>query len=137
MIAECVTLDSNKKKMCCMLQQGTEKSILRVIFQFGFDVIMSMILQNIILRFNLFEMESFDTCLCYVRNKRRSVWTCCKLSVLSFELALSLSLQWSWKIPFPDSTYFELKVLIAESVPSDSHKKKLLYVAARNREEHF
>ena len=37
-----------------MSQQGTEKSIFRVIFQIGFDVIIKIILQNTISRFNLF-----------------------------------------------------------------------------------
>ena len=80
------------KKMCWMSQQGTEKSIFREIFRIGCDVIMKMILQNTIFTFNLFEMESFDNCLCYVGNKRRSFRIFCKLSVLSFELASTLSL---------------------------------------------
>ena len=103
------------KKMCWMSQQGIEKGIYKQeIFGIGCDVIMTMILQNTIFTFNLFEMESFDNCLCYVGNKWRSFWIFCKLSVLSFELASALSWHWSCKIPFPDSTYFELEVLIAE-----------------------
>ena len=125
------------KKMCWMSQQGTEKSIFREIFCFGCDVIMTIILQNTIFTFNLFEMESFDNCLCYVGNKQRSFWIFCKLSVLSFELASTLSLHWSCKIPFPDSTHFKLKVLIAECVTLKHHEKNALNVAARNNEEHF
>ena len=37
-----------------MSQQGTEKSIFRVIFRIGFDIITTMILQITISRFNLF-----------------------------------------------------------------------------------
>ena len=51
---------------------------------------------------------------------------------------LMLSMKWFCKIPFLDSPYFELKVLIAECVSLESYEKKnLLAVAARNREEHF
>ena len=41
------------KKMCWMSQQGTEKSIFRVIFWIGFGIRAAMILQNTITRFNL------------------------------------------------------------------------------------
>ena len=105
---------ATKKKICGLSQQGTEKSIFREIFRIGCDVIMTMILQNTIFTFNLFEMESFDNCFCYIGNKQRLFWIFCKLSVLSFKLALTLSWHWSCKLPFPYSTYFELKVLKAE-----------------------
>ena len=72
--------------MCRMSQQGTEKSIFRVIFRIDFDIVTTMILQ----------------------------------------------------IPFPDSTYFELKVLIVECATLESYENKnLLNVPARNREAHF
>ena len=45
-------------------------------------------------------------------------------SELSFGLALMSSMQWFCKIPFPDKPYFELKVLIAESVSLESQEKK-------------
>ena len=118
-----------------MLQQGSEKSIFRAIFRTGCDVIVTMILQNTIFTFNLFEMESFYNCLCYVRNKRRSFWIFCKLSVLSFELVSTLSWHWSCKIPFPDSTYFELKVLRAECVSLESHKKKICWLSQQGTEK--
>jgi len=47
-----------------MLKQETEKSIFEVIFGIGIDIMPLMILQNTISKFNLFEMKSFDNCLC-------------------------------------------------------------------------
>ena len=44
-------------------------------------------------------------------------------SELSFGLAMALWLQWFCKIPFPDSTYFELKVLVAELLPWEPQNK--------------
>ena len=51
---------------------------------------------------------------CRSKEQRRA------FSELSFELALALFC----KIPFPDSTSFELQVLIAECVALESHKTK-------------
>ena len=45
------------KKICWMSQQGTEKSIFRVIFRIGFGIMTAMILQNTISRFNFFEVK--------------------------------------------------------------------------------
>ena len=132
---------AKKKKICWMLQQGTEKSIFIAIFRNGCDFMMTMILQNTIFRFNLFEMESFDNCLCCVGNRRSGpiyfelkvlIASCVTLdsnqknsvecrskeqrkafSELSFELALTLWLQWFCKLSFPSTTYFKFKVLRA------------------------
>ena len=41
------------------------------------------------------------------------------------------------KKSFQDLTYFNLKVLIAQCVTLENHKKNLLNVTARNREVHF
>ena len=61
LIAKCVTLESHFKKNCWMSQQRTEKSILRVIFRINFDIMITMILQKTIFRFNLFQfLKSFD-----------------------------------------------------------------------------
>jgi len=57
-------LGEPRKKICWLSQQGTEKSIFRVIFRIGFDVINAMILQNTTSRFNLFRIESFDSWVC-------------------------------------------------------------------------
>ena len=51
----------------------------------------------------------------------------------SFELALALWLQWFCKISFPDSTYVELKVLIAECYFGKPRKKKS--VECRSKEQ--
>ena len=48
-------------KFCWMFQQGTEKSIIKVIFRIGFGIMTAMILQNTISRFNLFQIESLDS----------------------------------------------------------------------------
>ena len=65
LIAECATLESYDKQICSISQQGTEKSIFRVIFQIGFSIMTAMILQNTITRFNLFQIERFDSWVCY------------------------------------------------------------------------
>ena len=65
------------------------------------------------------------------------VWIFCKLSVLSFELVIMLSLHWSWKISFPDSTYFGLKVLIAECVTLNCHEKKMCWMLQQGTEKSF
>ena len=57
-------LGEPRKKICWLSQQGTEKSIFRVIFRIGFDVINAMILQNTISRFNFFRIASFDSWVC-------------------------------------------------------------------------
>jgi len=79
-----------------MSQQGAEKSIFRVIFRIGFDVVTAMILQNTISRFNLLRIERFDSWVCYVKsNEKKSVECHSKeqrraFSELSFELTLTL-----------------------------------------------
>ena len=159
-----------------------------VIFRIGFDVIMTLTLQNTISRFKLFRIASFGSCVLLWRATKKNLlnvaaknieehvqsyisnwlwhydcndsakyhfqiqlilnWKFWELSVslrratqkrllnvaakeqwiafseLSFELALALWLQWSCKIPFPDSTSFDLKVLISECVTLESHKTK-------------
>ena len=82
--------------------------------------------------------------VCYLGEPQKKSFEChsreqkTAFSELTFELASMLSLQWFCKSVIPDSTYFELKVLRAECVSLESHKKKnLLTVAARNREGHF
>ena len=63
-----------RKKICWMSQQGTEKSILRVIFRIGFGIIMTaMILQNTISRNNFFQIESFDGWVCYFRELQEKI----------------------------------------------------------------
>ena len=69
--AECVSLESHKKKICWLSQQGTEKSIFRVIFRIGFNVITLMILQNTNSRFNLFLIASFDSWVCWLGEPRK------------------------------------------------------------------
>ena len=107
-------------------------------------IMTTMILQKTISRFNFFRFESFDSWVCYFGEPQKKMcWmsqqgTEKTISEIYFELALALWLQWFCIFPFPDSTSFELKVLIAECVTLESHEKKnLLTVAARNREEHF
>ena len=132
--------------MCWMLQQGTEKSIFGVIFLIGFVTITTWILQNYISRFNSHGIESFDSWVCYfgepMKNKKtgecRSKERRRAFAEWVFEISLRLSLQWCCTKPFPNSTYFELKVLIAECVTLETHEKtNILHVAARNREVHY
>ena len=61
------------KKICWLSQQGTEKSIFRVIFRFSFYVITTMILQNTNSRFNLFRIESFDSRVCYLGEPQKKI----------------------------------------------------------------
>ena len=70
----CYFGEPRKKKICWLSQQGTEKSIFRVIFRIGFGIMTAMILQNTISRFNFFRIESFDSWVCYFgkpRNKTK------------------------------------------------------------------
>ena len=60
-----------------MSQQGTEKSIFRVIFWIDFDIMTAMKLQNPISRFNLFQIESFDSRVCYFKEPQKK-----KISVI-------------------------------------------------------
>ena len=71
--AECVSLESHKKKICWLSQQGEEKSIFRVIFRIGFNVITLMILQNTNSRFNLFLIASFDSWVCWLGEPRKKI----------------------------------------------------------------
>ena len=52
-------LGEPRKKICWLSQQRTEKSIFRVIFRIGFDVINAMILQNTISRFTLLKFSLY------------------------------------------------------------------------------
>ena len=133
-------LGEPRKKICWLSQQGTEKSIFRVIFRIGFVIMTTMILQNTISKFNFFRIESFDSWVCYFGEPRKKKSVDCRskeqrkaFSELSFELALALWLQWFCKIPFPDSTSFELQVLIAECVSLESHENKS--VDCRSKEQ--
>jgi len=60
-IAERVTLESQKKKICSTSQQGTEHSIFRGIFRIRFELITTMIVQinNFIADF--FKIQSSDS----------------------------------------------------------------------------
>ena len=99
-----------------------------------------MILQNTNSIFNLFWIESFDSreCATLESHEKKSVDCRSKeqrraFSELSFEL-VSMSLrQWFYKTLIPDSTYFELKVLIAECAALESHEKKS--VGCRSNEQ--
>ena len=134
--------EPRKKKICWLSQQGTEKSIFRVIFRIGFGIMTAMILQNTISRFNVFRIESLDTWVCSIGEprKKKNCWMSKKGTEKSifrviFRICFGIRLQWFCKIPFPDSTSFKMKVLWAECVMLESHEKKnLLNVTERNRE---
>ena len=53
-----------------MLQKETENGIFRVIFRIGFGIMTAMILQNSISKFNLLQIESFDSGVCDFRELR-------------------------------------------------------------------
>ena len=62
------------------------------------------------------------------RSTKKNVECCSKeqriaFSESSFELALTLSLKWFCKIPFSNSTYFKLKVILAERVSLKCYKE--------------
>ena len=59
--------------ICWLSQQGTEKSIFRVIFRIGFNVITLMVLQNTNSRFNLFLIASFDSWVCWLGEPRKKI----------------------------------------------------------------
>ena len=59
------------KQICWMSQQGTEKSVFRVIFRIGFGIMTAMILQNAISSFNSFRIERLDSGVCYFGELRK------------------------------------------------------------------
>ena len=123
-----------------MSQQGTEKSIFRVIFRIGFGIRTEMILQNTISRFNLFRIESFDSGECYLGELRKQTQQGTQNSVFRVIFRIDFSIRTAMILQNTISRFnlFRLKVLIPECVPLESHEKKnLLNVAARNRDEHF
>ena len=113
----------------------------RVILRIGFDTITSMIMQNTIFRTTLFRIDIFDSWTCPVeRLKKISVESCsgeqCRVnSELSFELGLTLSLQWLCKIPFSQLTSFQLTVLIAGRLSLGEAEKKSAEPHNYNREQ--
>ena len=132
-----------KKIFCWLSQQETEKSIFRVIFQIGFGIMTTMILQKTISRFNFFQFESFDSWVCYFGEPQKKMcWmshqgTEKTISEIYFELALALWLQWFCKLPFPDSTSFELKVLIADCVTLNSREKTCVECFSKEQRRAF
>ena len=137
----CVLPWRTTKKIFRVSQQRTENSIFRVNFRIGFYVITTMILQISNSRFNLLRIESFESWVCFLGEPQKKSADCRSkeqrraFSELSFELALALWLQWFCKIPFPDSTSFELKVLIAECVTVESHEKKICWLSQQGTEK--
>ena len=102
LIAECVNLESHKKEICWVMQQGTEISIFRVIFQIGFSIMTStaMIRQTTITRFNLFWIESFDSWMCYFGEQRIK-------SEVHFQ---SYLLNWLWHYAYNDSAKYNFHI---------------------------
>ena len=98
-----------------------------------------MILQNTIFIVDVFRIKSYDSLVCYFVEPKNKIIYCHskngrrEFSRLSFELALTLSLQRFGKIPFPDSTIIQLKVLIAECVTLESQGKKRFNVPATEK----
>ena len=110
LIVECATLKSyEEKKICWISQQGTEKSIFRVIFQIGFDIMATMILQNNISRFNLFQIESFDSWVCYFGELRSKI---CWMSQQGNreEHFQSNLLNWLWHYDCNDSAKYHFQI---------------------------
>ena len=62
-----------QKKICWMSQQGIEKSIFRVSFGIDFDIMTTMILQNTILRFKIFQIESVNSWVYYFGDTRKTI----------------------------------------------------------------
>ena len=123
------------RKICWMSQQGTEKSIFRVIFQISFDVITTMILQNTNTKFNLLWIKSVYSWVYYPGEHKKICWVSQQEPEKSiFKLDLMLLLQWFCKTPLPDSTYFEFKTLIPWCATLDSHKKEKKNVDCRSKD---
>ena len=97
-----------KKNNCWMSQQGTKKSIFRVLFRIGCGIMTTMFLKNTISRSNLFQIESFYSWVCYFGKLRKKIVECRSkeqrraFSDFSFKFALALWQQCFCKIPFPD-----------------------------------
>ena len=122
-----------------MFQQGTEKSIFRVLLWIGFGIMTAMIWHNIIFRFNLFWIESFDTwvvtleshekkiCIMWQQGTEMSVFRV--FFQIGFDIVTTMALQ----IPFPDSTYFKLKVLILECASLESYGKNAVECSSKEQ----
>ena len=109
-----------RKKICWMSKEGTESPF----WELSFEVASSLSLQwfcklsfpdSTFVEFKALVAE----CVTLEGIEKKSVECRSKeqrsqFSELSFELALTLSHQWFCKTPFPDSTFVEFKVLIAE-----------------------
>ena len=124
-----------------MSLQGTKKTIFSVLFRIGLGIMTTMFLQNTISRFNFFRIESFDSRVCYFGKLRMKTVECrCKeqrrpFSEFSFELALALGQHFFCKIPFPDSTSLELRVLIAECATLESYRKNICSMLQQGTEK--
>jgi len=90
--------EPRKKKICWVPQQGTEKSIFRVIFRIGFDIMTTMILQNTISTFNYFLIQINDSLVCYFGElqKKNLLYVAARKSVTfrsGFEIMTTIILQ--------------------------------------------
>ena len=133
--SECVSLESHKKKkICWLLQQGTENSIFRVIFRISFMLSGPWFCKTLIPYSTYFELKVLIAeCVTSKSHNKQTVDCRSKeqtraISELSFGMGLMLSMQWICNILFRDSPYFESEVLIAECVNLESPEKKICWL---------
>ena len=104
-IAERITMESQKKEIWWTSQQGTENSIFRVIFRIRFEVITTMIVKITIFIADFFKIQSSDSPTPTMESQKkksvepRSREQSTAYSELSFELGSRLSLWWLCKLP--------------------------------------
>ena len=105
-------------------------------------IVTTMILQNNISIFNFCPIESFYRWVHYFGEpkQQKQYWLSQQgiehsFFILSFEMALTLSLHWFHKKTILDSTYVQLKVFVAECVTLGTHdKQKHLWMSQQGTE---
>ena len=98
-----------QEKICSMLQQGTEKSMFRVIFRIGFDIITTVVLQNTISKFNLILIESVISGVCYFRWATEKNLSNVEASNREDYVQVYLS-NWLWHYDYNDSAKYNFQI---------------------------
>ena len=130
LIAECVSLESHKKKNVLTVTARNRKKHFQSYLLDWFWCYQCKIVQNTNSRFTLLRIKSFYRWVCYFGETRKKI---CWLS--QHQIGLMLSMQWF--CIFPDLPYFKLKVLIAECVRLESHKKKSVDCLSKEQRRPF
>ena len=131
-------MERQKKNMSNLAAGNRPQHIQSYLFRIRFEFITTMIVQSTTFIADFFKIQSsYSPTPSQGEPEKKSVEPCSREqsranSELFFELGSTLSLQWLFKIPSSELTYFGLKVLIAERVSLEARKKNLLNRLAGN-----